>query len=318
MLTLILALAFGTALETQSVVPGAPQSLSGTASGSTVTLNWIPPTTGGVPAGYLVEAALTPSGAVIASITVPANSLTVPNVPNGTYFVRVRAGNAAGLSAPSNEIAITVGSPVCVGPPAAPQGLAAAVVAQAVTLSWAAGPGGCPAGSFVILAGSAPSLSNLAVLDVGGQRQFSVNAPFGTYYVRVVAANSFGASAPSNESVVTVSPGCVAPGRPNAPSASASGTTVNISWLAPTSGGAPTQYRVQAGSAMGLSDRLNVVVTAMAYSWSGAPNGDSYVRVTAINACGTGTPSLDTVVTVGDCSRRPRGECDIASQTPFR
>jgi hypothetical protein len=41
------------------------------------------------------------------------------------------------------------------------------------------------------------------VLD-GGSRAFSTNAPPGTYYVRVRAANACGTSGPSSEIVVSV------------------------------------------------------------------------------------------------------------------
>ena len=37
-----------------------------------------------------------------------ATTLTAPNVPAGTYFVRVRARTAGGTSPPSNEIIVTV------------------------------------------------------------------------------------------------------------------------------------------------------------------------------------------------------------------
>lgn len=34
--------------------------------------------------------------------------LTIPNVPPGTYYVRAKAWNYIGASAPSNEIVVTV------------------------------------------------------------------------------------------------------------------------------------------------------------------------------------------------------------------
>jgi hypothetical protein len=38
-----------------------------------------------------------------------ATSFFAPGVGSGTYFVRVRAKNACGVSAPSNEIVVPVG-----------------------------------------------------------------------------------------------------------------------------------------------------------------------------------------------------------------
>ena len=54
-------------------------------------------------------------------------------------------------------------------------------------------------------AGTAPGLANIATFDVGLQTALTVGSvPPGTYYVRTRAANYTGASAPSNEVVVTV------------------------------------------------------------------------------------------------------------------
>src|SRR5688572_13991482 len=75
-----------TAWDAQGAPPGAPQSLTATVSGSTVSLNWLPPTTGGVPASYLLEASLSAGGPVLTSMPVAGTPLAVPNVPNGTYF----------------------------------------------------------------------------------------------------------------------------------------------------------------------------------------------------------------------------------------
>jgi hypothetical protein len=89
--------------------PSGPPTLAGSASGSTVTLNW-----SGVPAAaaFIVEAGSGPGAANIAVFdTGNANtSFVATNVPNGTYYVRARVRTACGTSGVSNEIVINVGS----------------------------------------------------------------------------------------------------------------------------------------------------------------------------------------------------------------
>src|SRR4029453_5297280 len=77
-------------------------------------------------------------------------------------------------------------------------GLTRTVSGLVVTFSWNAGAG-CAATNYVLLAGSAPGTSNIAIANVGGLTSFSAAAPAGTYYVRVLAQNAFGFSEPSNE-----------------------------------------------------------------------------------------------------------------------
>jgi hypothetical protein len=177
-----------------------------TVSGNTVTLNWAAPSVGGLPTGYLVNAALSPGGPIIATLPVSGTSLVVTAVPNGVYYVHVRAVNLDGTSGPSNEVVVPVpsGPGGCTTPPNTPTNLAATVDGNLVTLSWAAPIGGCAPTAYAIQAGSAPGLSDLAVLNVGAATTLSVAAPFGTYYVRVVAMNAFGGSVGSVEIVVTV------------------------------------------------------------------------------------------------------------------
>jgi predicted phage tail protein len=76
-------------------------------NGRTVTFQWAPATTGGLPAGYQIEAGATPGG-VIAVLPTTSTQLVVPNAPSGTFYVRVRAVNAAGASAPTADITVTV------------------------------------------------------------------------------------------------------------------------------------------------------------------------------------------------------------------
>lgn len=195
-------------LGAQPQPPGPPQNLAVTVAGTTVTLAWAPPSTGSPPASYVVEAAVSPGGPALASLTLTATTFSVPNVPNGVYFVRVRGVDASGVGPPSNEVVATVpggGPPTgCSAPPNAPQGLAGSAAGNAVSLNWSAPAGGCPATGFVVLAGSAPNQANLAQVNVGLQVGLSANAPAGAYFIRVVAVNAFGQSSPSNELALTV------------------------------------------------------------------------------------------------------------------
>jgi hypothetical protein len=189
-----------------AAAPSAPQNLTAVVNGTTVTLRWDAPSTGDVPTGYVILASLSPNGPAIAALPVSGTSLVVPNVPSGVYYVHVRAVNVDGISGPSNEIIVVApgGTAGCPVPPAAPSNLSATASGTLVNLAWTASSGVCPATGYVVQAGSLPQASDIAVINVGSATVLSANAPPGTYYVRVVALNAAGGSAPSNEIVVTV------------------------------------------------------------------------------------------------------------------
>lgn len=181
-------------------VPGAPQNLTSTVNGNVVTLSWSPPTSGGTPASYLIEAAIAPGGPTLASLSATGTSLVVPNVPTGVFYVRVRAVNTSGASAPSNEATVVV-SGGCPAPPLPPSLTVRSVAFQA-SASWGSS-GGCAPTRYTLFAGSGPGLSNIAIMNAGPVLGISVVAPPGVYYVRVLGENEFG-SAVSDERVVRV------------------------------------------------------------------------------------------------------------------
>jgi hypothetical protein len=88
----------------------APTGLSSVVSSSNVTLNWSP-SFGATPASYVIEAGSYPGAANLANFDTlsTATSFFAPGVGAGTYFVRIRAKNACGVSSGSNEIVVTVG-----------------------------------------------------------------------------------------------------------------------------------------------------------------------------------------------------------------
>jgi hypothetical protein len=189
-----------------SSAPGAPTAFTASAAGSTVSLRWTASSTGGAASSYVVEAGSVPGLTNITSFSTgnSATSFTTTGVPTGIYYVRVRASNSAGNSAASNEAALVVGAG-CSAPPPAPGALQAALnTGGTVVLVWTSAAG---ASTYVVEAGSAPGLTNLANSDLGSTAtSFTALAvPRGTYFVRVRARNTCGASAASNELVLNVS-----------------------------------------------------------------------------------------------------------------
>jgi hypothetical protein len=190
-----------------AAAPAPPTNVSAAVTGDTVTLTWRPPDRGTAPFGYLVEAAFSPGGPAVATFLVIEPSIVLSAVPNGVYYVRVRAGNAEGISAPASEAIISVpGGGPCTKTPNAPTNLSAAVSASAVTLTWRPAVSGCAATAYAVQAGSAAGLSDLALFNVGNNTTLSVSAPPGRYFVRVVALNAVGGSVPSGDLMVNVGP----------------------------------------------------------------------------------------------------------------
>ncbi len=89
--------------------PPATASLSAGVAGSTVTLSWATASGGAIATGQVVEAGFSPGETVVRLPVDPgATSLTVPGVPPGRYYVRVRSMNGTGLGTPSNEVLVEV------------------------------------------------------------------------------------------------------------------------------------------------------------------------------------------------------------------
>jgi len=152
-------------------------------------------------ASYDIEAGSSTGLADLAVLNTTALGLTTTAGP-GTYYVRVRARNAAGVSTSSNEVIITIGG--C-SAPVAPSGLALqSAVGGTVVLIWMASPG--DVSSYIVEAGSSPGRSDLANADLGTSATTltATGVSSGVYYVRMKARNACGVSAPSNEIHITV------------------------------------------------------------------------------------------------------------------
>ena len=97
----------------------------------------------------------------------------------------------------------------------APTNLIATVAGSSVTLSWSA-PLNAAVTSYLLEAGSAPGLSDRARFPTGSTATSLATSGVasGTYYVRVKTMSGTATSGPSNEVVVTVGSGSVAPAAP--------------------------------------------------------------------------------------------------------
>lgn len=179
--------------------PATPTTFGAVVSGSTVTLNWTPAANGAAATGFQIQAGSTPGGSNYGAANVTGTSLVVPDVPHGTYYLRVLATNAQGASAPTHDRVVAV-LPALPGVPRTV--LASAAAGGLVTVSWQApATGGIPT-SYLIVAGYMPGASTFQAQVTG--TSVSGVVPVGTYYLRMVALNAAGAGPASSEVILTV------------------------------------------------------------------------------------------------------------------
>ena len=180
--------------------PNSPTGLGTTISGSTVTIRWTAPVGGTPPQGYILSAGTAPGLSNIGTATTTATTLVVPGVPDGIYYIRVVAVSTGGQSAPTPDHLVNVN----IGPPGVPQNVMGSVDANGnVQIAWQPSPtGGAPSGYYV-LAGYAPGATTYQA-PVTTTSVAVARVPPATYYVRIVAVNVAGVSAPSTELTLVV------------------------------------------------------------------------------------------------------------------
>jgi hypothetical protein len=166
------------------VKPSAPANFQGVVSGSALWLAWKNTFTGGQPTGIQMDV----SGPVTASIPLPlAESWSLPGMPSGTFTLRLRAVNGAGVSSQSSSVTVTAPSKSC-SSPRVPSGYQAYRAGNSVVMLWDTPSGGTPATGYAITV----SGSYNGTFPTGGQ-SFAAAAPPGTYHLSVRAMNGCGA-----------------------------------------------------------------------------------------------------------------------------
>ncbi len=275
-----------------TAVPSVPGGLAAVVNGGTLRLSW-----NRAPGAqsYRLEAGTTTGSADLFNGDVGNVSSLEGLVPSRSYFVRVRAANAVGVSAPSNQVSVMVSSAAaCTAAPPAPASILAQSGGLLVALSWPVSPA---ATSYLLEAGTASGATDIGTAVVGNVTAYQGVGVAGAYVVRVRAANACGVSPPSTEMAVTL--GCSAQAVvPAGLAVTTAGGVATFTWQPPLGA---TGYRMQVGSAPGVANLANVAIgaaTVLPVSLAGVPAGTYYMRVTADSACGVGAPSNEVVVTV--------------------
>lgn len=309
---LVGALGVFASVQAAQAQPTAPQNFAATAHGVMVSLTWAQ--ANDFRLTYLVEAGSGPGLTDIGSFPLSGpvgNWYNFLNVPNGTYYLRLRAVLFSQVSAPSNEVVVTVTG--CPGP-LAPPALEGNVYGQRVVLQWRfpAWPLGCFASSLRLQAGSSPGAADVLDMNVPDWhitlRQFE-SVPFGTYYVRVLVDRYGVPSGPSNE--VRLDVGCSAPPQILNPRAEVLGNAARFFWGYSNSQTADFSLVLEAGSAPGGAEIAVVAVPFRALTGFNVQGmaGTYYTRLRATNACGS-TVSPEVPVTL-------TAECVAPDPIPF-
>lgn len=280
----------------QPAVPGTPTNLQATVSGNTLGLSWAAPSTGGTPTGYTLVARTAPGGAVL--VAIPLGNVTSfgANGPNGVYVLSIVASNASGAGPESSPVTVTL--PTVPAPPGAPTALVASASGNTATFTWNPPSSGGAVANYLLAAGVTPGFAvPLASLPLTGSSTGTVvpGVPAGTYYIRVVAQNAGGTSAPTNEAVLTVA-GPAAPGAPTMSQPTGSGNTLNLAWT-PGGGGVPTSY-VLTALTTGGAVIASVPLAGTTASFANVPNGTYVLQVAAVNGVGTSPASNQVTVTL--------------------
>ncbi|HUU35412.1 MAG TPA: fibronectin type III domain-containing protein, partial [Vicinamibacterales bacterium] len=262
-------------------------------NGNAVTFNWT--STAGA-TGYRIDAGLASGVYNLGSQALGAvNTIGLPGVPNGVYFVRVVALPGG---EPSNEVRLQLPAP-----PAAPTNLQVVRNGTAIVATWDAGAGGGAISAYQLRVGLAPGGTDFPINTVANT--FAAGpVPSNTYYFRVVALNAAGASSDSNEVTVFMP----AAGACDAPPAVSFNQFVFSSYISLSWTSVPTATNYLATvSFNGASQAVDLPVGPVTSVRRIVPLGTWEVTIKAQFACGsTGAPATTTLVVDGAPPPGPR------------
>ena len=267
-------------------VVAAPGNLVATASGTTIGLSWSV-ATGATSYNIYRGTTAGGEGTTAYQTGITATTFSDPGLSTGTtYFYFVTAVNAAGESGHSAEASATTVA-------AAPGNLVATATGTTIELSWSAATG---ATSYNIYRGTTASADGATEYETGVTATSFSDTGLSTgttYYYFVTAVNAAGESGYSSPtSATTVAP---APGNLTA---TASETTIGLSWSAAAGAASYNIYRGTSAGGEGTTP-YQTGVTAASFSDAGLSPGTTYYYfVTAVNAAGESGDSSESSATI--------------------
>ena len=302
-----------------AVAPGAPEGLSATATQTSLTLSWRAPSENGGAdvTGYQIEWSSDGVDWSELEANTPELSYEHSSLSAGAeYRYRVAALNSAGAGAWAE---LTQSTDPAVAPDA-PEGLSATATQTSITVSWQAPSedGGAEVTGYTVeWSADGVDWSELEAHTPERSYEHSSLSVGAEYHYRVAALNGAGAGAWA-ELTQPTDP-AVAPDAPEGLSATATQTSITLSWEAPSeNGGAEvTGYQVE-WSADGVDwSELEANTPELTYEHSSLSVGAEYrYRVAALNSAGAGasaelTQATDPAVAPG----APEGLSATATQT---
>ena len=211
--------------------------------------------------------------------------------------------------APAVPVSSAVPSEVIPEAPGAPGRPIATPGAGKVSLTWTAPTTGGEVSTYIVEstpAGAQCEISGTGALCIGLQSGVEY-----TFTVSAVNAGGLTTSTVSNSAIP--GPAVPAPGAPGAPTGTGIEGGVQLTWTAPTTGGAVDSYIVQSSPAGG-----NCVVTGTSATCTGLNDYDEYTfSVIAVNDTDLVSSAESDPILAGDPAQAPPGEMDAPILTPI-
>ena len=302
-----------------ATAPGAPRSLSATASGTNrINLSWSAPASDGGSAitGYRIE--VSPNGNSnwtdrVANTTGTNTSYAHTGLATGTTrHYRVSAINANGTGTPSNVDDATTGTTGSTVPGAPTRLTATASGSTRIDLSWSApasNGGSAITGYRIEVSSDGGSSWSVRVANTRNANTRYAHTGFAagtTRHYRVSAINANGTGATSNVGNATTGSGPIArpPGAPRSLAATAGDGEVFLEWTAPADdGGSPVTgylYRYAAGDGVPGNTTWQFAGLTLERTVTGLTNGQPYAfEVLAVNSVGPGAVARAVATPLG-------------------